>query len=83
VVAVVGSSYNELCARYFCPPHVELHIVPPGAAELPPRVDYHAVITRYHAQPTMAMPIVHIVGRAGARFVIIRGARTDLPPPAP
>jgi len=77
-VLVAANAYSAACAAYYAGPGVDLWYVfgPDARPGLPDSVDYYIATTRYSLSENYpAAPVVHVVGRHGVPFTVIKGRR--------
>ncbi|MFN2377138.1 MAG: ArnT family glycosyltransferase [Candidatus Binatia bacterium] len=83
-ILVVANDYNRPCAEAYLAPHVSMESLwgRTDEAAIPPGFDYSISTTRYRADEMFPeSPVVHVVGRNGAAFSVIRAGKKKEPPP--
>lgn len=84
-ILVVANEYNRLCAEAYLAPHVTMETIwgRTDEAAMPDGFDYFLSTTRYGADRLFPeSPVVHVVGREGAAFTVIRARKgADAPRP--
>jgi hypothetical protein len=77
-ILVAANFYNLMCAQAYLAPHVKMEsgwgLYPD--ATVPEEYDYFVAMTRYGADRSFPdSPVVHVVGRDGAAFTVIKSSR--------
>jgi 4-amino-4-deoxy-L-arabinose transferase-like glycosyltransferase len=77
-VLLAANAYSRICAEHYLDPSVR--VVPtfdwPITGALPVEYDYYVAMTRYRFDENFPeSPVVHTIGRDGAVFSVIRGAK--------
>jgi hypothetical protein len=72
-LVLVANNYFRECAEYYLDPRVKVFTVWPNNNHTPKAFNYVMSTTRYGAHNLFSsLPVVHIIGRQGAAFTIIR-----------